>query len=116
MHRILIINSSQETMRLLERWLERREYDVKFTIHLGEVVDMLKDFNPKLIIIDVDQRSVIPSIKSYSRAIPLLLMTGYTSHGAANSLPVDDIIEKPFTLELLGKKVDQLMKETAGAE
>ncbi len=34
MKNILIINSSKETMLLLEKWLERKAYNVKFTTHL----------------------------------------------------------------------------------
>ena len=51
MKNILIINSSEETMRLLERWLEPKAYNVKFTTHLEKVVDITKKFKPKLIII-----------------------------------------------------------------
>ncbi len=109
MKKILIINSSEETMSLLERWLERKAYDVKFTTHLEKVVDITKNFKPKLIIIDIDQQEVIPAIKNYNSSLPLLLMTGYVYPDTYSALPVDDIIEKPFNLEQLEEKVDQLM-------
>lgn len=111
MKKILIINSSKETMLLLERWLERKEYNVKFTTHLEEVVDIVKEFEPQLIIIDIDQKEVIPAIKTYDSSLLLLLMTGYTRVNVYSDLTVDDIIEKPFTLELLEQKVDQLMTD-----
>lgn len=109
MRKILLINSSEETMRLLERWLERKEYNVTFTTHLDEVVSILSEFDPQLVIIDIDQKAVIPAIKNYDGHLPLLLMTGYTQHSDYSGLGVNDMIEKPFTLELLKKKVDQLM-------
>ncbi|MDQ6763494.1 MAG: hypothetical protein M3015_12815 [Bacteroidota bacterium] len=109
MKNILIINSSKETMLLLEKWLERKAYNVKFTTHLEEVVPIIEEFAPQLIIIDIDQKEVIPAIKNYDDLLLLLLMTGYTYNDTYSGLPVDDIIEKPFSLELLEKKVDQLM-------
>lgn len=109
MKKILIINSSKETMHLLERWLERKAYNVRFTTHLDEVVSILAQFDPQLVIIDIDQKRVIPAIKNYDGQLRLLLMIGYTQHSDHFGLGVDDMIEKPFTLELLEKKVDQLM-------
>ncbi len=109
MKKILIINGSEETLRLLEKWLERKAYDVKFTTHLEDVIDIINNFKPKLIMIDIDQQEVIPAIKDNDSSLLLLLMTGYTNHGANAGLPVDDIIEKPFSLELLEKKVSHLM-------
>lgn len=109
MKKILIINSSEETMFLLEKWLERKAYHVKFTTHLEEVVNIIRTFEPQLIIIDINQQEVIPAIKNYDSSLLLLLMTGYIYHQTYSGLPVDDIIEKPFSLELLEKKVDQLM-------
>lgn len=109
MNKILIVNSSEETMRLFERWLERKAYNVKFTTHLEDVVSIIKEFKPQLIIVDIDQKEIIPAIKKHDSSLLLLLMTGFIHPDAYSALRVDDIIEKPFSLELLEKKVGQLM-------
>lgn len=109
MKKILIVNSSEETMRLFERWLERKSYDVKFTTNLDNVVSIIKEFKPQLIIVDIDQKEIIPAVKKHDSSLLLLLMTGFIHHEVYSALPVDDIIEKPFSLELLEKKVGQLM-------
>ena len=110
MKKILIINSNEETMALLEMWLERKQYDVKFTSHLEEVVEMLDEFMPDLIMIDIEQKGIIPVIKNYDRDIPLLVMTGGTYRGSYSDLSTDNKIEKPFNLELLEMKIGRLMK------
>ena len=57
------------------------------------------------------QKDVAIQLKSHSktRSIPILLMTGYTLRGSNGKVPADDIIEKPFNLSLLEKKIENLM-------
>jgi response regulator RpfG family c-di-GMP phosphodiesterase len=43
-----------------------------------------------------------------TRSVPVLLMTGYSLRQKNNLLPVDGIIEKPFNLPLLEKKIEKL--------
>ena len=111
MKKILIVNSNEKTLQLLEMWLERRRYDVKFTTKLDEVVGIMDVFNPDLMMIDLEQREIIPAVKSHNGLVPLLLMAGYAYKGSYSDFPAENIIEKPFTLSQLQQKVDRLMKE-----
>lgn len=111
MQKILIINSNYETMRLLKAWLERKFYDVKITADLSSIVDMIRKFRPELLLIDIDQASVIAEIKSHTdmQSIPILLITGLATNIQGMARIADDTIEKPFNLELLQKKVGGLI-------
>ena len=44
MKKILIVNSDVDTLSLLKVWLEKKEYDVKFTVHEENVPDLINEF------------------------------------------------------------------------
>lgn len=113
MEKILVINNDKDTMALLKTWLERKKYQVKYTENKEEVPHLVKDFNPGVVLVDVLQGAVAEKLKSdqQTRNIPILLMTGYTKSWQNTSLPADDIIEKPFNLDLLEKKIENLISK-----
>ena len=98
-------------MSLLQSWLEKKGYKVKWTGNKNEVLGLVRDFNPRLILIDILQRDVAEELKSNEETqnIPLLLMTGYSERSKINSPVANDIIEKPFTVRLLEKKIEELI-------
>jgi DNA-binding response OmpR family regulator len=98
-------------MTLLQSWLESRGYEVKWTSSKKEVSHLVKNFSPGVILIDILQREVAEQLKSAEETqnIPILLMTGYTER-LKNTYPlVNDIIEKPFPVGLLEKKIENLI-------
>lgn len=108
MEKILVINNDFDTMDLLKSWLERKKYKVKFTGNGDEVLHIVNDFKPDLLLIDVLQEETAKQIKSseQTRKIPVILMTGYTIQEQNISKDhVDDIIEKPFDPHLLDEKI-----------
>lgn len=113
MEKILVINNDKDTMALLKTWLERKKYQVKYTESKEEVPHLMKDFNPRVVLVDVLQGAVAEELKSdqQTRNIPILLMTGYTKSRQNTTLPADDIIEKPFNLDLLEKKIENLISK-----
>lgn len=116
MKKILVINNDYDTMTLLKSWLEKKAYKVKYTGNQEEVPDIMKDFAPELVMVDVLQKDVAEQLKADedTRSVPVLLMTGYTLKAKKNTeLPVDDTIEKPFNLPLLEKKIERLIKKNS---
>ncbi len=114
MKKVLIVNTSYETMQLLEKWLERRDYDVKITGEIPEVVSIMKEFKPHLLLIDVMEDVAIPLVKGDDelQSTPILLMTGLAPTDKRREIDISDTIQKPFSLELLQKKIDALMPES----
>src|SRR5215212_6219134 len=115
MEKILVVNNDFDTMELLKSWLERKKYKVKFTGNEDEVLHIVKDFAPDLILIDILKEMVATKLKSSeeTKNIPVIMMTGYT-HTQQN-IPkehVDDIIEKPFDPKVLDKKIRACLKKT----
>jgi len=115
MKKILVVNNDFDTMSLLKNWLEKKNYKVKFTASQQEVPEIMKEFAPELVIVDVIQKEVAEQLKTNkkTRSVPVLLMTGYTLRQLGSQLPVDDTIEKPFNLHLLEKKIERLTQKTA---
>src|SRR5688572_7465893 len=105
MEKILVINNDIDTMTLLKNWLERKKYKVKYTESKEEVPRLIRDFNPNIVLVDVLQGEIAEELKSdqHTRNIPVLLMTGYTKNREGVTIAADDVIEKPFNLNLLEK-------------
>ena len=114
MKKILVVNNDNDTMSLLKIWLEKKAYDVKFTGNHDEVYEIMNDFKPELVIVDVLQKEIAEDLKmnQNTHTIPVLLMTGYTLRQKSNESLVDDVIEKPFNLPLLKKKIERLIEKS----
>ena len=115
MEKILVVNNDFDTMDLLKSWLERKKYKVKFTGNGDEVLHIVDDFKPDLLLVDVLQEEAAKQLKfsEKTKDIPIILMTGYTiqEHNILKE-HVDDIIEKPFDPNLLDKKIQACLKNT----
>lgn len=111
MEKILVVNNDLDTMTLLTLWLENKAYKVKYTGNGKEVRGLIREFNPSLVMVDILQKEVIEELKDdeETRAIPVLLMTGYASRQKNSQVPADDVIEKPFNLSLLERKIEKLI-------
>jgi DNA-binding response OmpR family regulator len=111
MEKILVVNNDFDTMNLLKKWLEKKSYQVDYTSSTQNIPTLVKDLHASLVIVDILQKDVVDKIKNDSdtRNVPVLLMTGYTSRANKKEVPFDDVIEKPFTLPLLEKKIETLI-------
>jgi DNA-binding response OmpR family regulator len=115
MEKIVVINNDVDTMSLLQNWLEKKSYEVKFTSSQAEGLQLVKHFEPGLVLVDVLQKDIIAQLKNgeTTQSIPIILMTGYALRHKPPEMPVDDMIEKPFNLNLLEKKIEKLISRQA---
>lgn len=116
MHKILVVNNDFDTMELIKCWLERKKFKVKYTGNEDEVHDIIDDFKPDLVLVDVLKEMVAKKLKSSEKTkdIPVLLMTGYTmTNHEASKDSADAILEKPFDPQVLVKKIDILLKKAS---
>lgn len=111
MNKILVINNDEDTMSLLKLWFERRSYTVKYTSSADNITHLIKEFEPKVVLVDVLQKDAAEEIKKNveTREVPVILMTGYTLRQTPLEVMVDDVIEKPFNLRLLEKKIEKFI-------
>ncbi len=117
MKKILVLNDDQDTMSLIEIWLERKGYDVKFTANKKEEINLVESFSPTLIIIDILQLETLLAIRHIPeyKNVPMLLMTGQDLGDFNDNLPVDNFIEKPFDIALFERKINNLVEDNVAA-
>lgn len=112
MGKILLINNDFDVLSLLEKWLNKKHHKVKYTSNGEEAPQLIKEFSPDVMLIDVLHSDVAEELKTNedTKEIPIILMTGYT---ITNKTPTpknaDDVIEKPFNLSLLEQKIDRFL-------
>lgn len=110
--KILVINSDEDTMSLLKDLLQESNYDAEYSSDYDHIKEIVGNFAPDLLVIDMMERPVAEEIKSDESFadIPLLYMTGYSGKTKVNYPFADDVIEKPFDLEIFEDKIDKLIK------
>ena len=106
-----MVNNDFDTMSLLKMWLEKKDYKVKYTGSASEADQLVHEFKPNLVIVDILQKDVAEKLKTEvkTREVPVLIMTGYTKRDPSIDVKCNDVIEKPFDLHQLEKKIEKLV-------
>jgi len=109
MNKILVVNNDVETMSLLKSYLELKAYEVEYTSSRDEAMQMVEEFHPGLVIVDVLQKEIIQPLKENKTTaqVPILLMSGYSLRSKDFETGADDVIEKPFDLAILNTKIEK---------
>ena len=109
MKNILVINNDVDTMSLLKSYLEMKSYRVEYTSSQDEALEMMENFDPALVIVDILQKSIIQPLRENpaTSRVPILLMSGYSLRSKDYEEGADDVIEKPFDLALLDNKISK---------
>ena len=115
--RILIIDDDIDLLMLLERRLDQQGYAIETAASLAEAEEILPEFLPHLVLLDInvngeDGRQLCFKLKNASTQPPVkvIIMSGYDySTGRALLFGADDMLPKPFHMEYLLHRVDQLL-------
>ncbi len=116
--RILILDDNQDILEIVHETLEYEQFNVKSTGDGAEVMPLMKDFSPHLVILDyrvagTNGGELCQQIKAHPdyQDIPVIIFSAYVNH--QNDLfayGCDAIINKPFDLTELVEKVNHLIK------
>jgi DNA-binding response OmpR family regulator len=115
--RILVLDDNKDVLEMVEEALSYGKYQVLSTTDSHNLIEIAKIFQPDLFIIDdrligSQKDDVCKQIKWHPRfgSTPVMLSSYYYYHGADFSeLSYDDIIAKPFGLDELLLKVNNLI-------
>ena len=119
--KILIVDDAEELLELTIRLLSARGYDVIPLRDGDRAVETIKKESPDLVIMDMllpgkDGSEICHEIKSDEkiRHIPVIIATGQVideeiTGADAPFLKADDYLSKPFEIEELLKKVNDLI-------
>ena len=114
--RILVVETDDQILGLLERWLGEAGYSVAVESSLGQLKAPPTGGDPHLVIIDVPEplgaKKIVESVRQVHGGAILLLSArfrqGTGSSGAvARQLGVRNVLPKPFTRDELLSAVDE---------
>lgn len=113
--KILVVDNDVDLLMLLERTLNNEGYWVETAATLEEAGRLLHQFNPDLILLDVningqDGRYFCGKIKmgGLGSKVKVVLMSAYEYNTIRSSLfGADDFLAKPFSSEFILFKVQQ---------
>ncbi len=121
MAKILIVDDSEALVTMLSEILTKESFEVDSVFSRQELVLNLLAATPDLILMDVrlggdDGRKICRDLKANSsyKNIPIILLSG--SHELLESFAdynADDMIEKPFDMQAILKKISKALNKTA---
>lgn len=117
--KILLVDDSEDLLWFLPKLLEKKGFEVDVAISKKELISkLISEPLPNLIMLDVrlsgdDGRKVCDELKGNSsfKKIPIILISG--NPDLLKDYPhyrADDIIEKPFTLDIIVDKINTHLK------
>lgn len=115
--RILILDDNQDILEIVHETLSYEKFDVKSTSNGEEVMPMLVEFNPDLVILDYrvagfNGGDLCKQIKCHPlyKDVPVIIFSAYINHDdELLGYGCDAIINKPFDLSELVEKVNGLI-------
>ncbi|HTK19919.1 MAG TPA: response regulator [Mucilaginibacter sp.] len=115
--RVLVLDDNQDILDVVQETLSYEKFEVKSTGESDQVMPLVKEFKPHLIILDyrvagTNGGEVCQQIKSHPEFnnIPVIIFSAYISHqDEIMAYGCDAIINKPFDLVELIDKVNDLI-------
>lgn len=114
---ILIVDDDQEIIDLLKDHFKKRNVETIATADPAKVMDQLKNFNVKLLLLDLKMRKldgfeVLDKMKQAGlRLPPTIIITGflpkYKDRLQAYGISLSDVVTKPFNFEVMERCINQ---------
>lgn len=121
MLKILVVEDDYDIQELLQNYLENEGYQVVVATDGEEAIDLFHKESPDLILLDImlpklDGYSVCKFIREESdvSVIMLTALDNEQNQLQGFDLKIDDYITKPFSIPLLLKKIEAVLRRTAG--
>ncbi|UKT64457.1 response regulator transcription factor [Pedobacter mucosus] len=118
MERILVVDDDTATLEVIILLLEIEGYEVLGVANCSNIINVIDNFKPKAIIMDVimgsvDGRDLCAELKNSYTHIPIMLMSVVNNFHIDVKHPMlaDDYIDKPFELTDMVSKIAALVKQ-----
>lgn len=116
-NRILIVDDDVDLLMLLERKLLKQGFDVETAVNLPEAEEILDDFQPQLLLLDInlngeDGRQLSFKLKRSERhaGLHIIILSGYDySASRAVLFGADELITKPLHLDYLLHRIEHYL-------
>ena len=114
--KVLIVDDEKAIGRLIETSLKNRGYEALWTETADRIVEMVKEFNPNVILLDINMpgKSGFDALKELRDSgidIPVIMISVLSQDfniDRAYELGAVDYVIKPFSLNHLIKKIERL--------
>ncbi|UQZ81271.1 Alkaline phosphatase synthesis transcriptional regulatory protein PhoP [Paenibacillus konkukensis] len=118
MVKILVIEDDADIQELLREFLSAQNYEVDAADDGVNGIRMLKDNSYDLVLLDVmmpnlDGYNVCKMIRGQSSSLPIVMLTALDDEAAqikGFELGIDDYITKPFSFNILIKRVEAVLR------
>jgi len=115
--RILVLDDNQDILDIVHETLTYEQFEVKSTSISTDVLPLIEDFEPDLVILDyrvagTNGGEICRNIKVHPKFgnIPVIIFSAYVNNeNELISYGCDAIISKPFDLAELVEKVNNLL-------
>lgn len=124
-NKILLVDDAVEMVKILQSLLEANGYEVEIAFNGVQALEKLKGFEPHLIVLDMDMPKMggiafyheICHLHDGSPKYPVLIFTGRGGlQSVFKDLKVEGFMTKPFELEELQQRIDQIFLAKYGQE
>lgn len=117
--RILVLDDNQDILDVIHEALLYQEFEVKVTLDSDGIISVTQAYQPDLIILDYhltgkNGKEICQQIKTHPDLghIPVIICSAYVQkNDDLSAWGCDDVIAKPFGLEELTDKVNNLILE-----
>jgi len=117
--RILVLDDNQDILDIIHEALLYQQFEVKVTLDSEGIIGLIQDYQPDLIMLDYhltgqNGQEICKQIKTHPDLghIPVIICSAYVQKDAdLSSWGCDGVIAKPFGLEELTDKVNNLILE-----
>lgn len=122
MKRILVVDDDDDALETIQLVLEIGGYDIETLNNAELVIERIKAFKPDLILLDVvlgkiDDKLICAKVKGNieTKHIPVLTISGLYNLKEAQDFKCtpDDFISKPFKMNTLLMKIENLVNRKA---
>jgi len=121
MAKILVVEDEYDIRELLQNYLENEGYQVLTASDGEQALDVFHQSNADLVLLDI----LLPRLNGYEVCrvireesnIPIIMLTaldGEQNQLRGFDLHIDDYIPKPFSMPILLRKIDAVLRRTGG--
>jgi CheY-like chemotaxis protein len=117
--RILLLDDNQHILDIMQEALSYQEYEVRIALDSVDLIDSTLTYQPDLIILDYhltgeNGYEICRQLKTHPKLghIPVIICSAYVNRNEdLSAWGCDSVIAKPFGLEELTEKVNNLILE-----
>ncbi|SDS28508.1 two-component system, OmpR family, alkaline phosphatase synthesis response regulator PhoP/two-component system, OmpR family, response regulator VicR [Mucilaginibacter mallensis] len=115
--RILVLDDNQDILDIIHEALLYQQFEVKVTLDSTTIINITQEYQPDLIILDYhltgkNGQEICQLLKTHPDVghIPVIICSAYVQKDTdLSAWGCDDVIAKPFGLEELTEKVNNLI-------